>query len=256
MRQPSCRSSANSLLVIVAIAAAVLAFWFFTPSLIHWYHPDFNIAEQGQFGDTFGVLNALFSGLAFVGVAAAVWFQMKELSEVQTQAIQQSFESKFFGMLELHHEIVSQMTYNEGRVDAATGRRVFSGMYAAYAASRMGLHGTNDISKQEAKLVYENFYNSNSAYLGHYFRNLYRIVKLIDDSKVDDKKTYSGIVRAQLSRDELRLLFYNGFSFRGDKFERLIEKYALMEHLPVADLYRQTDFAFYRREAFSDQQIL
>lgn len=35
--------------------------------------------ERGQFGDTFGVVNALFSGLGFVGVIAALYLQHREL---------------------------------------------------------------------------------------------------------------------------------------------------------------------------------
>ncbi|MCP5059477.1 MAG: hypothetical protein GY937_22460 [bacterium] len=40
-----------------------------------------NFEASGQFGDTFGALNALFSGLAFTGVVAAVLLQSQELRE-------------------------------------------------------------------------------------------------------------------------------------------------------------------------------
>ena len=37
-------------------------------------------AEQGQFGDQFGAVNALFSGLAFAGLIFTIILQKKELS--------------------------------------------------------------------------------------------------------------------------------------------------------------------------------
>ena len=41
--------------------------------------PEAGPPERGQFGDAFGVLNALFAGLAFAGVIAALVMQMQEL---------------------------------------------------------------------------------------------------------------------------------------------------------------------------------
>lgn len=38
-----------------------------------------DMASRGQFGDMFGVVNAIFSGLAFLGVIYAVILQQKEL---------------------------------------------------------------------------------------------------------------------------------------------------------------------------------
>lgn len=49
----------------------VLAVWF------AWmdFCPGIDLQSQGQFGDKFGALNTLFTGLAFVGVIAALWHE-------------------------------------------------------------------------------------------------------------------------------------------------------------------------------------
>jgi len=39
-----------------------------------------SMEARGQFGDMFGAINALFSGLAFLGVVYAILLQKKELS--------------------------------------------------------------------------------------------------------------------------------------------------------------------------------
>ena len=69
--------------------------------------------------------------------------------------------------------------------------------------------------KQEA---YETLYKRHENVIGHYYRNLYRIVKLIQNTTFnnesqerdnEEKRKYRGILRAQLSSFELLMLFYN-----------------------------------------------
>ena len=81
-------------------------------------------------------------------------------------------------------------------------------------------------------------YDSN---FGHYFRNLYRIIKFIDEydfkfkDAVEDynfKYKYTSIVRSQLSDYELYWIFYNGLcEYGSDKFKPLIEKYTILKVL-------------------------
>lgn len=79
--------------------------------------------------------------------------------------------------------------------------------------------------------AYELMYSQNEDVIGHYFRNLYRIIKFIQDGKFSDdieeneleQRKYRGILRAQLSSIELLMLFYNiTYSEKGKKFADLI----------------------------------
>lgn len=78
---------------------------------------------------------------------------------------------------------------------------------------------------------YEEFYKLNESKIGHYFRNLYRIVKYIEEYEFSGKneinererKEYRGILRAQLSKYELLMLFYNiCYSEKGEKFKYIL----------------------------------
>lgn len=78
---------------------------------------------------------------------------------------------------------------------------------------------------------YEEFYKLNENIIGHYFRNLYRIVKYIQEFEFSEKheinererKEYRGILRAQLSTYELLMLFYNiCYSEKGEKFKEIL----------------------------------
>jgi hypothetical protein len=101
-----------------------------------------------------------------------------------------------------------------------------------------------------AQGAYEEFHSRFRGVLDHYFRNLYHIVKFIDNSEVDDARRYTSLVRAQLSPAELFLLFYNCLTPRGEKFKPLIEKYGLLEQLPDSEISVPAHKALYSPEAY------
>ena len=67
-----------NLWVFVGVAVVVIAAWF---GYWEWIISCFEEWEsRGQFGDMFGGLNALFSGLAFAGVICTILLQSNELA--------------------------------------------------------------------------------------------------------------------------------------------------------------------------------
>lgn len=82
------------------------------------------------------------------------------------------------------------------------------------------------------RIAYEKLYKEREEEIGHYYRNLYRIVRFIQDEifstdeeeNKKEKKKYRGILRAQLSSMELLMLFYNVvYSEKGEKFKSIIK---------------------------------
>ena len=69
------------LLSILAVIGVAVGYWLVLQKLI----PESQIA--GQFGDAFGTINAIFSGLAFCGLLIALHMQRKEL-EYQREELQ------------------------------------------------------------------------------------------------------------------------------------------------------------------------
>jgi len=53
----------------------IIALWIGSGYFIHSYSYD----NRGSFGDMFGAINALFSGIALVGIVLSIYFQNKEL---------------------------------------------------------------------------------------------------------------------------------------------------------------------------------
>lgn len=65
--------------IILALAALVLGLWILTPHLVQSWSGSSSPEVWASFGDMFGVISALFSGLAFLGVIYTVWLQSEEL---------------------------------------------------------------------------------------------------------------------------------------------------------------------------------
>jgi len=97
---------------------------------------------------------------------------------------------------------------------------------------------------------YYEYYKRHQSDLGHYFRNLYHIIKFVDSAEISNKKMYTSLVRAQLSSHELLLLFYNCLSTPGQKFKPFIEKYQLLKNMPSSDLIERSHKTMYNNSAY------
>ena len=63
--------------VIVMVVLFVCGLWAFSGYMLSFWLP--HLPDRGQFGDAFGAINALFSGLALAGVVIALLMQRAEL---------------------------------------------------------------------------------------------------------------------------------------------------------------------------------
>jgi hypothetical protein len=76
--------SLNLRLIIISFIGLVIILWVLNLSLVPRIFGWPN--EAGPFGDMFGALNALFSGLAFAGLIIAILLQREEL-KLQRQTL-------------------------------------------------------------------------------------------------------------------------------------------------------------------------
>lgn len=248
--------------LIIIISALWGANWYFL----------FDQNDRGTFGDMFGAVNSLFSGLAFSGIIITILLQRQELAfqreelahtreeirgqkeqmELQNETLNiQRFENTFFSMVRLFSEQTETLKtkWGENEIYGKDCFRIFK-------MSLQRRHMQNSNNKQEdlptsIDVLYEKFYANYHVMLGHYFRTLYNIVKFVDQSSVNNKNFYINLVRAQLSSNELFILFYNCNSKHGSsKFKPLIEKYALLKALPMDYLLNPEHYDLYKQSAF------
>lgn len=122
-------------LVIVLVVVVWATGWLLYP-----------LKGRGTIGDMFGVVNALFSALAFAGIIYTVWLQKTELqlqrreleltrAELEGQKLQlaaqnetlrkQNFEDTFFQLLRLHNDILNSIDLSKKRGITTRGRDCF-----------------------------------------------------------------------------------------------------------------------------------
>lgn len=175
---------------------------------------------RGTFGDQFGAVNALFSGLAFTGLIYTIILQRKDLEiqrrdlklqreeialnrkemeeqtaefEEQNETLKiQRFENTFFNMLSQFQEVVNSLSAQYGRgseIRNAYGREFFKASFESMIV-RIDLS-----SEEKSRIVHGGIRNTIKvkglegymgadvpSYLDHYFRLLYRILKFVKDT--------------------------------------------------------------------------
>lgn len=116
----------------------VLALW-----LGSWYYIDFHyykMNDRGTFGDKFGFINSLFSGLALAGIIYSIFLQQSELSlqsqelkETREEFKDQNFQTTFFNLLRTQQKIADDIlasfshiiTYDKVKHSQIQGRQFF-----------------------------------------------------------------------------------------------------------------------------------
>jgi hypothetical protein len=256
---------------------------------------------RGTFGDMFGSINALFSGLALAGIILTILLQRKELKlqreelqetrhefETQNETLKlQRFENTFFNLLNQHHQIVNAIDYRyykNKEKERKNHFRSFSGEITATAEEKeVVIINGRDVFRfrynrlkeelcnnpNDYESIYLRHYEDAQTDFGHYFRNLYRMIKLVDQtnffydsSKVSTieifkiKYRYTCIIRAQISDYELLWLFYNCLSENGiKKFKPYIEQYSFFKNIPKGLIADKSHKILYDKKAFEPDEV-
>lgn len=245
----------NLKLVSILIIAVVCIAWIFYPVWSIFYK-DFitseAVTEMGVFGDSFGALNTLFSGLAFTGIIVSIFIQSEELKatreeleatryemknqgeqfKAQTEVLNlQAFENTFFNLLKLHGDIVESMTTRVTGGSSINGRPAFKAIIDKCTEYQYRVTGFQDYVQ-----LYEHYHGVNEAVMGHYFRAIYQLIKFVDMASLDEakKKIYLDILKAQLSTYEIIFLLLNCLSKHGEgEYKLLVEKHRMLEHISM-----------------------
>ncbi|MDC0706379.1 putative phage abortive infection protein [Priestia sp. AB] len=243
--------------------------------LVSVFNLDFS--SLGTFGDfVAGTTVPLLTFVSFLAVVGTLRMQKDQL-EMQRQELQNSieemqatreeikeqgktmaiqrFESTFFNMVNLHNEIVKTIIDKSSSSGNIIGRAVFPIIFNLFKNKyndllRNGsLNGAHEIER--VRQAYNEFFVNREFQLGHYFRNLYRIIKFIDEATLSDeeKRNYIGIIKAQLSSYELAILLYNGLSENGENFLPLMRKHNLLDNLnPKLLILFDTHYNLYKNK--------
>lgn len=228
----------NILLWLVAVLLAI------SPVVVYYVTlRSFDFAKSsndfGIFGDYIGgtvgtIVGIISIYLLYVTYTSQVRFARKQ--DVSTK--RQQFESTFFCLLaqqQMLREKLQGQIGNERLQGIAYLTKLKEELSDALSCLNYRQDEISSKNKTMLKYIvnqlYLDFFLPNVSNLGHYFRHLYHILKYVDESNIDDAKSYIDILQAQLSNDELYLLSINGISnFGRKKMFPLLNKYSLLEN--------------------------
>lgn len=265
--------------VLFWIALAVVALWIGAGLVLYDANAGTPIwGERGTFGDMFGSVNALFSGLAFAGIIFTVLLQRQELQlqrhelklqrdeiiasrqelagqrmqlEAQSQTfILQRFEGTFFQLFPNFIRIAeSRASFkSETRYTNDVGQAVHH--LEKEIAQETAAHARYEDAVSAAYMTL--LQRGQFLFLPRYFSALYSVIAFVDRSEVPNKQFYANLLRNELTRDEICLVAYVGLTdIAGSKLKPLIERYRLLKNIPNQFLFDNLPlFKAYDRSAF------
>lgn len=199
----------------------------------HSFRGDGDLSKPGTFGDMFGALNTLFTGLALAGVIISNVLQNQDL-KLQREEIEQNrvelkrnadelaeqsknmklqrFETTFFNMIDAHINIINSIkteisiggsTTNEIRLKYTIKDYTTVTVNARLIQRLIELNIKSQFNNWNSKLTLESVNNLVLAYTNHLF-----ILQHLVNSKFlseDDKNNYADIFKSQLSSEVLFL---------------------------------------------------
>jgi hypothetical protein len=174
--------------------------------------------------------------------------QTQEFKKQNETATEQKNEGTFFQLLRFQNEIVTSIVLEIQAVDFADGsttiqkiygRKSFVEYYDTYKRffnTQFDTYAQGNLSNEVIQLVidtsYDQFYEEYQSDLGHYFRNIFNILKFIDGLPISYRTFLLSLLLAQLSNYELALLFYHGLMSPNKEYKRLIEEYGILATVP------------------------
>ena len=120
--------------------------------------------------------------------------------------------------------------------------------------AREARRNESKLAKEPLPAAYAEFWNTHQSELGHYYRYLYNIVRFIKDEG-QESGPYIRLIRAQLSDQELLLLFYNCVSENGGNFTALVVEFSLLDNMPRMKVLDQSHLDLIEPKAF-DRNVL
>lgn len=227
-------------------------------------------SDRGTFGDMFGAVNALFSGVALATLFYTVFLQRKELAETKQELSEQreqmkiqnatlrrqELEGTFFSLLKLLGSHVDALQVFSGSHVAplATGRACFR----AYASNLTDAQQGGWIDGRfvpalagSIPTIFDRFMSSLGEDINHYLLTLEAIASFIDKEIPDPERSKcAAILRSTLSMNEKVVLFYYGLSPVGQqRLKPLIERYGLLDRVTDSRFFPTGGSHFYETSA-------
>lgn len=217
--------------------------------------------KLGDWGDSFGLLATIFSGVGAIAVAATLYLQLEDSNSQEINSRKKQFDASFFELMKLIRELRSEIYFQHGNEYV---RHKYSSQIYNLPPRQINLKeltkrftGPNAIEAAylEIRDRYQRYLDKTSANFepdaaiqiarravfapyehcfAPYYRVIYSICRRINDEGIlttEEKIEYSRLVRGQLSSYDASLLGLNGLMSSSKDLGILIEEFRLLKYL-------------------------
>lgn len=225
----------------------------------------------GTIGILLTFISTLFMFLTFN-------FQQRQFKETSDDAFRTRFEGTFFNMISMLYNVRTeadrQIAYST-KDEKANLKSFYISLkkkyeeqikaYPDFAHAMNNMEKENVLSTEIQTALYDlgNFYDKyvqeQKCNAGFYFRfvhNLVTFVLLHWKGSPNDIHMYLNFIQAQMSDEELALVFYDSISNKGlDKnrrytFKNNLDKYSFLENIPESTLLRRCHYKIFPKTMF------
>ncbi len=244
--------------IALVLFSVVLGIPFLYAGLILWINwpiRDFSLTRSGVFGESFGVINTIFSGLAFAGLILTIYLQRHELAESKETFRKERFEDSFYRLLGYYRQNLDDIKivdHREGTLYDGIGALGFLIRKLHTTLQRYSpLLDTGDPEDQKAytyKLFSEaqRILTRQTRYLGTLECLLEQIE--LELPTVEARRPYWRILMSQLTIFEVKYIFYTCLvAPQDDRLRELIHRSDLSRHRVLASTINHHHLAFYQQ---------
>lgn len=178
--------------------------------------------------------------------------QQEHIKSQTTILRDQQFENSLFNLSNQWLQTTSYLTYKYDHKNSTRiiGKDCFSKYFKDFKSEYKKI--TDDLTEEnKISKAYNIFYSKTNGCLDHYFITFYELLRHINsrcNGTHNEKISYAGIVRSQITNDELKLLFYNSFSPNHGKYKTLglMQKYDIIKRMDCSGLLSNNHIDLYK----------
>ena len=216
----------------------------------HWDGYILSTDIMGHYGDFVG--GFIGSLLSIILLYYTLLQQRRDSSRNTIVYEKQQINDDFYHLMSLYQNIINSQSI---KIDSETDYKGKEVLHAYLDIMRENYDTDTKMPRRKSALIhYMDFYAYNSDFAPIYYRTLYRLCESVVDKEADTNfKNIEliKILRAQFTDSELVLMRYNAQTRMGKPFQKYINHFNLLKHLPPLDLLEFKEF----RTLLNDEDI-
>ncbi|MGA2082104.1 MAG: hypothetical protein ABSH53_16050 [Holophaga sp.] len=238
-----------SLVLGIPLLYAGLILW------INWPIRDFSLTRSGVFGESFGVINTVFSGLAFAGLILTIYLQRHELAESKETFRKERFEDSFYRLLGYYRQNLDDIRIVDHKTGAAhdgVGALIFL-IKRLHGALQRHNHFLETGDPEDQKVYDYKLFVEAQRILTRQTRYLGTLECLLEQIEaelptLEARRPYWRILMSQLTIFEVKYIFYTCLvAPAGDRLRELIHRSDLARHRVIESTINHHHLALYQR---------